>query len=200
MCDVGWGRIDVDYYDLITCDDDEALIVYQGLLPVHEYLRAAVPLPGSALRGRIEISATLVIAPDVDPAYPNTYTRSGVELTWRPNTAVQRPGSAVPPTASFFSGKRIYKTPEYRLRNEEYKWEPSLKSTRRCNASSLVEPCFDIYYHSRKQGGTETLPTPIPYALVVHVRAPSLPSFYDEVVRAHTNVLVPLEPRIRLRV
>ena len=38
--EVGWGRFEGDLERLITCDDDESLVVYQGALPVGEHLRA----------------------------------------------------------------------------------------------------------------------------------------------------------------
>lgn len=41
---------------------------------------------------------------------------------------------------------------------------------------------------------------PIPYALVVSVKAPKVPDFYSRVVRAYANVLVQLRPQVRIPV
>lgn len=68
--EIGWGRFESDAVRLITCEDDEALVVYQGILPVGERLRARVPVPREPLLGMVQLSATLVIAPEVDPEYP----------------------------------------------------------------------------------------------------------------------------------
>ena len=84
--EVGWGRFESDPDHLITCEDDEALVIYQGSLPVGEHLRAAIPLPPSGLRGMVNLTATLVIGPEVDPEHPSAYTRSGLEVAFRPNS------------------------------------------------------------------------------------------------------------------
>ena len=70
---VGWGRFEPNSLRLITCDDDEALVVFQGELPVGEHLRAPIPIGGVTLKGKVTLSATLVIAPEVDPEHPGTY-------------------------------------------------------------------------------------------------------------------------------
>ncbi len=53
--EVGWGRFENDSSALITCDDDEALVIYQGVLPVSQHLRVRVPMPESRLRGMVEV-------------------------------------------------------------------------------------------------------------------------------------------------
>jgi hypothetical protein len=76
--EVGWGRFMDDYSALITCEDDEGLVIYQGTLPVESHLRAPIPLPKKTkLLGMIEISATLLIVTEVDPEHAGAYTRSG---------------------------------------------------------------------------------------------------------------------------
>src|SRR5262249_46700564 len=59
--EVGWGRFETDPLRLITCDDCEALVVFQGNLPITDHLRVPVPLPKEPLKGKVTISATLVI-------------------------------------------------------------------------------------------------------------------------------------------
>lgn len=84
--EVGWGRFPDDFGDLITCDDNEVLVVYQGKLPVGQSLRAPIPLPKEALNGMVTVQATLLIAPRVDPEHPGAYTQSGVEVVFRPHS------------------------------------------------------------------------------------------------------------------
>jgi hypothetical protein len=203
--EVGWGRFETDPLRLITCDDDEALVVFQGELPVGEHLRSPVPMPPSPLKGEVSLSATLVIAPEVDPEHPSAYTRSGLEVAFRPHsgkypkrTDGKRPQHAK--TRPFFSGVLLYGQPEGVLREDGHKWEPCLRSQLTFRASSLSSPCFDIYYHHRESGMKATVPQPIPYALIVGLKAPKVVDLYDRVVRTYANILVPIQPQLRIQV
>ena len=203
---VGWGKFETDVGQLITCDNDEALVIYQGELPVGEHLRAFVPIPNNIeLKGKVNISATLVIAPEVDPEHPGAYTRAGLEVAFRPHSdkyGKPKDGKTPknPKTKSFFSEKNMYNKGEYDFREDGSKWEPCLKNTQRFNPSSLKQPCFDIYYHHRSGGAASQDPKPIKYALVVSIKAPKVKDFYNQVVRAYANVLVPLRPKIEVQV
>jgi hypothetical protein len=42
-------------------------------------------------------------------------------------------------------------------------------------------------------------PQPIPYAFVVGLKAPNVGDLYDRVVRAYANILVALQPRLRIQ-
>ena len=86
------------------------------------------------------------------------------------------------------------------MREAGYKWEPSLRHTEKFRASTLSDPCFDIYYHHRQNGMAAVLPQPIPYAFVVSVRAPRTADLYNQVVRTYQNILIPLRPQLRINV
>ena len=203
--EVGWGRFEADLERLITCDDDESLVVYQGSLPVGEHLRAPLPMPDFAMIGMAHLTATLVIAPEVDPEYPGAYTRSGLEVAFRPHADkyTEYPNgdqSTHPKTRSFFSAANLYGTEEAALREASYKWEPCLRHTERLRTASLKEPCFDIYYHHRQSGRAADLPHPIPYALIISLKSPKNADLYNGTVRAYTNILLPLRPQVRITV
>lgn len=200
----GWGRFLADPQRLVTCDDDEALFIYQGDLPVGVHLRAPVPLPGR-LSGLVTISGTLVIAPEVDPNFASAYTRSGLEVVFRPNATafmVDADGvpAAHPKTAPFFSSTKLYSAGEYSMRRDGLKWEPCLKNSLRFQGRTLHDPAFDIYYHHRDTLARARNPQPIPYAFVVSVRAPRVKDLYNQVVRMTAGVLLPLQPRVRLSI
>lgn len=202
--EVGWGRVDTDLRKLITCEDDEALVVYQGQLPVGEHLRSPIPFPDTELRGTISITATLVISPTVDPSYPNVYTRSGLEVIFRPDSTkfnIDEYGNPAlnAKTKSFFSDGNIGLN-EYDLREDGYKWEPCLKVKRSFRSSTLNKPCFDIYYHNREEGKKMKKPEPIPYAFIVSIKAPKVTNFYQQVVKTYSHILVPLRPKVEIKV
>src|SRR5690606_40132543 len=121
--EVGWGRFESDPLRLITCDDDEALVVFQGELPVGEHLRAPIPMPQAPLTGEVTVSATLVIAPEVDPEHPSAYTRRGLAVAVRPHSGKHGKRSdgtkgQHAKTRPFFSGSLLYGQPETVLRED----------------------------------------------------------------------------------
>lgn len=203
MKDVGWGRSEADPITLITTDDDEAIIIYQGDLVVGQHLRAPVPLNGIPLSGKITLSATLVIAPEVDPEYPGAYTRSGLEVSFRPKDS--KPGgtkakpSPHPKPSPFFSDTKVFGGGEYESRKDGHKWEPTLRHYEEFKASALSNPVFDIYYHHRIAGAKAVDQQPIPYALVIGVKAPAIADLYNQVVRAYPSILTPLRPVTRIQ-
>lgn len=202
---VGWGRFEADPLQLVTCDDDETLVVFQGELPVGEHLRAPVPISNVTLEGDVLLAASLVIAPEVDPEHPGTYTRSGLEVAFRPHSAkFTKPKAGGKPakhakTRSFFSPANLYGESETVLRDDGHKWEPCLHHEERLRSASLSDPCFDIYYHHRESGMKVVDPQPIPYAFVVSLKAPKVKDLYNRVVRAYAQQLVPLRPQTRIQ-
>jgi hypothetical protein len=203
--EVGWGRFEVDPGLLITCDDREALVIYEGELPIGQELRVFVPIPQEPLRGLVTLTATLVIAPDVDPAFPGAYTRSGLEVFFRPDSRKHRlyedgTTSKNPVTAPFFSDANLYGASESTLREEACKWETCRKHSRTFQAHSLHEPYFDIRYHQRREGHPAEDDRPVRYAFVISVESEKIPDLYNRVLRNYANILVPLRPRLRIPV
>ena len=157
------------------------------------------------MEGMVNLTATLVIAPEVDPEFPEAYTRSGLEVSFRPHSEkyTEYPDGKVsthPKTRSFFSASNLYGPDESSMREAMYKWEPCLRNTERLRASSLKEPCLDVYHHHRQGGRAAELPQPIPYALIVSLKSPKNPELYNGTVRAYSNILVALRPRVRITV
>jgi hypothetical protein len=162
-------------------------------------------MPNGSLAGSIVLTATLVIAPEVDPEHPGAYTRSGLEVVFRPNFTRYRMDSSGkkskhPKTKSFFSTSNMYGVSEFVLREEGHKWEPCLRNSQKFRANTLHKPCFDIYYHSRQSATAAQTPQPIPYALVVGIKAPGIKDLYNRVIKTYSNVLVPLRPTLRISI
>lgn len=204
LSEIGWGRFESDAEQLITCEDHEALVIYQGELPEGEFLHAPIPLPPTHLKGMIDVEATLVIATEVDPSHAAAYTRNGLEVAFRPHAdrfTTYKDGkvSYYPTTASFFSERNLYGASELKLR-EGGKWEPCVRGRRTLRATSLKEPCFDIYNHQRASGTVPPATNRTQYALVVTMRAARVRDLYSRVVRAYSNVLIPLRPQVRIEV
>ncbi len=201
---VGWGKFEADPELQITCDDDEVIVMYQGLLNPSNYLRVPIALPATPLTGKVTIRATAVITPDTDPAYAAAYTRNGIEVTFRPDITKckvnPKTGKLAPPKPrTFFTSSDARRASEAELRQNGKKWEPCIRNEITLLGSSLNRPHFDVYYHHRLEGSVHPNPSPLPYAIVISVKAPRHPQLYNEVVRTYSQNLVPLRPQLRLK-
>jgi len=200
--EVGWGRVARTLDDIAVCDDHVMRVVFQGTISASKFVRAPIPLPPGALTGMVTIKATLCYATTVDPHHPNNYTRSGLEVTFRPNKDVKRkvndgenqPLHAL--TKSFFGKvKKAFQT-EDELRRDAWKWENCIHASNKYQGKSLNEPVFDIHYNARIEGHNDTRNQELQYALVITVEAPKINDLYDQVVRRYATQLEQLQPII----
>lgn len=200
----GWGRVPDGISDLLVSGGDTVHVVYQGDIPFGVQVRADIPEPDGGFEGMVDISATFCVSSAVDPSHTNTYTRSGLEVVFRPHSDTftqyadgSQSNHAKP--ASFFTQSRMYPT-EYVLRSDSHKWEPVLKSSVKKRSASLQRACFDVYRSEREAGAAPGDSDALRYALVVTIRARRMPELYNQILRAYQNVLVPLQPQIDLRI
>jgi hypothetical protein len=195
----GWGRVPNELDRIVACDEGIARVVYQGELFPAKYLRARLPLPNAQLPGMVVISATIAIATDVDPADPSNYTRSGIEVVFRPHEDYFANDEAVNPRPrSFFSRSGF--ASEADRRRDAGKWETVLNRTERLRGSSLFRPVFDIHYAAREEGHpTRTAPS-IRYAMVISVESKNVPDLYDQVLQTYATQLQALVPVLNLPV
>ena len=155
-------------------------------------------MPADGITGYVTITATFCFATEVDPEHPGNYTRSGLEIVFRPNQTIFSNEEAVhPKSAEFFKPADLYPT-EQELRRDAHKWETCLHRKRRKVASGLDRPVFDIHYNARSEGHNDAAPRKIRYALVITVEAPKVKDLYDRVVRAYRAQLQPLSPVIEV--
>jgi hypothetical protein len=193
----GWGRVPLDINNVIICPDNSARVVYQGFLSPAEYLRAQIPIPLEALVGDVGIRATFCFNTETDPQDPGNYTRSGLEITFRPHSEKRKKGAKEASTARFFQLQMI--SEESDLRHDAHKWETTLHRQVSKRGSSLKNPVFDIHYNARMGGGATNIGQKIGYALIVTVTAPKVPDIYNRIVRRYPTLLQPLQPVLPLR-
>jgi hypothetical protein len=196
--DVGWGRTPNAIEDIMECGDGVVRVLYQGELPPGQYIRASVPLPSSGVSGMVDLTATIAFSSRTDPEDPGNYTRSGLDVTFRPNATRFTSEDAANAASSPFFRQSDFDS-EHGLRDGAHKWETVLKRTKTMRATSLYEPVFDIHYNARLGGATDRTAPNIPYALVVEIRANRVPDLYERVVAANVGVLEPLRPVLDLR-
>lgn len=210
--EVGWGLLG-ELSSMITCQDGEIKVLYQGRLEPGKVLRAPIPLPDQQLKGNVIISATFCYTCSTDPHTPGDYTRAGLNITFRPNknkfktteARIRRDGKGkvdplFPDSASFFKAQDF--SSESELRSDGHKWDTIRKNSLQKRGSSLNNPVFDIHYVAREPGisaspqGAEK----IHFALVVTVISKNTPDLYEQVQRKYLNTLVPIEPQIDIPV
>ena len=195
--DVGWGKIPEDLMQVITCPSGVARIVYQGELKPGKYIRAPIPLPAAALTGKVKVKATFSFACATDPQDSASYTKAGLEVTFRPNKDNIEKGKANAKTKSFFQRRKF--ATEEELRADAGKWETVLHDAKTMYGSSLNNAAFDIHYNARDQGGTAFKAEKIRYALIVTIEAPKHPELFAEILKAY-SALVEIQPQVTLPV
>jgi len=175
--ETGWGRVARSLDDIIVCKENAVCIIYSGRLDSAKYLRAIIPSPKEGFVGKSTITATFCYLTTTDPAHPATYTRSGLEITFRPHSerfkkiksGETRPEHAE--TKPFF-GKNDIKLTEFDLRKDSHKWETCLHSNISKMHHTLKDPVFDIHYLSRFGGQPDNGHHKIKYALVITIDSP----------------------------
>lgn len=194
----GWGRVRSEIEPIIMCGDGTARVVYRGTLTPAKYLRARLPIPSGGLKGNVTISATLTFATAIDPEQPSNYTRSGVEVVFRPDrTRFSSPSSTIAKPDPFFARSMLSSSAA--LRSDAHKWETVLHATRRKRGSSLRDPVFDIHFNARLGGHDGTArASKIRYAMVITVESMRTPDLHDRVLRTYANQLEALAPRVGL--
>ncbi|HCL5273756.1 TPA: S8 family peptidase [Salmonella enterica] len=197
VTEVGWGKIPENLNDIITSPDGVARIVYQGELKPGKYLRAPLPLPNGTLNGSISLSATFCYASATDPQDSASYTKAGLEVSFRPNEDKSKSeGQTNADSKGFFELKK-YAT-ESERRSDMGKWETVLHNSKNMRGSSLKNPVFDIHYNARDCGGMASKPEKIRYALIITVKASKHADLYNEILRAYNQILIPLQPQVSL--
>lgn len=204
LIETGWGRVARNIEDIVVCDDSIVRVIFQGKISASKFMRSPIPLPLNSLKGKVKIKATLCYATDVDPHHPDNYTRSGLEVVFRPHTdkrakpALGKPVSLHAKSQSFFSNtKKSFQT-EDELRRDAFKWENCVHSSNNFLGSSLKDPVFDIHYNARMEGRNNKSNVELNYALVITVEAPKVPDLYDQVVRRYATKLEQFKPVIEI--
>lgn len=194
--EVGWGCIAPDLSRIVNCPDGMVRVVYQGELKAGKYLRAKVPVPDGGIKGMVTMSATFCYACQTDPQDASSYTRAGLEITFRPDLNKKAKGSEMPTTRSFFNMDKY--CPEGERRSDFGKWETVLHDEEKMRGSTLKAPVFDIHYNAREGGSTTQNAVPIKYALIITIEAPRHASLYGDVLEAYSEILVPIQSDVEV--
>ena len=186
--EVGWGRFPHDLSEVIFCGDDEVKVIYQGKLKPSQHMRALIPVPEIAMKGRVKLRATFCFSSPVDAEHPLNYTRSGLEVTMRKGIS-DSDGLTFP----LFNLKNVY-ADESEQRIDAHKWETTLRSEHTFKEGELTNPCFDITYYGRDCGMPVDVDEldELPYVLIVTLCAEEMPDLYN-LIRQKYQTLQPIQ-------
>jgi len=200
--EIGWGRIARSLNDIVLCEDHIVRVVFQGRITASKYVRAPIPIPNVTLSGNVKIKATLCYVTSVDPHHPDCYTKSGLEVTFRPHKDKKRKveeGESEPmhpmSKAFFNETKKSFQT-EAELRQDSWKWENCIHAEKTFRGTSLSDPVFDIHFNARSEGHDDSQGQELQYALIITVEAQRVPDLYDQVIRRYATQLEQLQPVI----
>jgi hypothetical protein len=192
--EIGWGRIAQALDQMVLCEDGTVRVVFQGKISAAKYVRAPIPLPAGALDGMVTIKATICYATTVDPHHPANYTRSGLEILFRPDKTKFADDSSLHPVTKSFFGKTQKGMTEDELRRDAWKWENCQHAKHRFQGKSLNNPVFDIHYNARIESHNDPRDQELDYALIITVQAPKVADLYDQVLRKYATQLEALQP------
>jgi hypothetical protein len=196
--EVGWGRIPDDVNEIVLTDQHAAHILYQGELRPASWVRMPIPIPNNPMSGMVEITATFCFATPTDPQDPLNYTRSGLEVRFRPHDQKRKdPGQIHPDSSHFFQAKDV-SVEETDLRADAHKWETTLHKTRAMRASGVRNPVFDVHYNARIGGRNAVGAEKIPYALVISIESKKTRDLYNKILQRYRTILEPLRPIVEI--
>ena len=197
--EVGWGRIPTEIDSIVLTDQHAAHIVYQGELRPASWVRMQIPIPSDPMSGIVEIAATFCFATLTDPQDPLNYTRSGLEVRFRPHDKKRKTNKQLHANSShFFQAKDVFIVDESDMRADAHKWETTLHKRRSMRAGGLHNPVFDVHYNARIGGRNTMVANKIPYALVITVSSKNTRDLYDKILQRYPTILEPLKPIVEI--
>lgn len=196
--EVGWGRIPADVDAIVLTDEHAAHIVYQGELRPASWVRLQIPIPKEPMQGMVEIAATFCFATLTDPQDPLNYTRSGLEVRFRPHDKKRKDPKQLNADSSHFFQAKDLSVEELDMRVDAHKWETTLHKARSMRASGLKNPVFDVHYNARIGGRNAKSADKIPYALLITVSSKNTTGLYNKILQRYPTILEPLKPIIQI--
>jgi hypothetical protein len=223
---MGYGRFPLSFEPFLSCDADEAHVLFEDEIDSGDLLGYRIPIPNN-LTGPIELLLTLAYASPIEASQPTEYTRVSLDMSLRPHqhmhgfnppagsgerrqvldyrtdeaTALIHDGwmiSQEAVTKGLGSGPR---SPEIDLRDSG-KWETVRRHRVRLRPGEFDNPRVELSYIARRGGRLVHESAPIRFALLVSIRDQSGAGQLYELVENQFPALRPLAAvgsRVRVR-
>lgn len=215
--EIGFGFCVNDVTDILNCEDNKVVILYEGNIASKQNIQLPILLPNiNGLKCNANIIWTLSTLSELNPNDVDSYTCHCVEDYFYPhdkhyhyfkNTIHGRRQKAA--FVGTDTEKELYtlgfsrsdlpipKPPkpflwEDELRSQHLKWDTVTKKTITMRASSLSNPFFILHGMNRDIAGT----TPMKYFVAITVEIPKYPGvLYDDILAQYRN-LVPISIKV----
>lgn len=200
---LGHGAVSSSIDDLLHCEASSVTILFEGYIPPAKYVKLPLLLPPNIItNGLIDLKWTVTALPQVNVNHPADYTSMCIEDTFYPNSQVysyKSPGDKrtiklLHETDDAHQIKDLLSkgwvkssmphsdTPKVSTEEElraDYKWDTSVKRTKRKNAKGLHEPFLVLHAISRHGN-----PQKLQYAAAVTITAKAfLGNLYESIIR-----------------
>lgn len=198
--ELGWGRLPRDIREILTTEDNQVTIMYQGELMPKRKFKMPIPLTEAtkALGGSLKIKATLAYFTETDPAHPFSYTRSGVKLGFYQGYRQNANGETVPDRYDFISSAN-YKSSEQDLRTGFAMWENVIKQEKRVNdVARLKDPFFILHYVPRFESHDFDPQENLKFSFLITLESKLDKQLYNRIVSEYT-MLEPIQLREELQ-
>jgi hypothetical protein len=196
--EMGWGRIPSDVDSIVLTDDRAAHIVYQGELRPASWVRLQIPVPKDPMKGMVEITATFCYATPTDPQDPLNYTRSGLEVRFRPHSSKRKDPKQLHADSSHFFQAKDVSVDETDMRADAHKWEPTMHKARSMRGAGLKNPVFDVHYNARIGGRNARAADKIPYSLVITIASKNTVGLYNKILQRYPTILEALKAIVEI--
>lgn len=192
----GWGRVFIEAEDIVFCSQNRVTLIYQGQLENATGIRAALPCPSTlqSKASKLALDATMCFYTEVDQQHTSSYTKAGIEVTFRPDRHNVKEGASQAHTRSLFTKKKILGD-EQSLRQDAHKWETCFKVHDNIMTKGISMPTLDIRYLTREEGQPISLKDlkPMNFSLVVTLSVQDAGcNLYQDILNEY-DLLVPLE-------
>jgi hypothetical protein len=161
-------------------------------------VRLQIPVPKELLKGMVEITATFCYATPTDPQDPLNYTRSGLEVRFRPHSGKRKDPKQVHADSSYFFQAKDLSVDETDMRADAHKWETTMHKARSMRGAGLKNPVFDVHYNARIGGRNARAADKIPYALVITISSQKTLGLYNKILQRYPTILEPLKPVVEI--
>jgi hypothetical protein len=198
---VGWGKFNTKPTQIMTCNDNEIKVLYQGEVERGKRYKAEIPYPDEGFSGNIDIIATFCFFTSVSTEHSTNYSNYGLEAKLYKTNSKGNTGSV----SEFFKASNVYTDgvhiTETSLRRDFYKWETTVKGELlNKRGESIIEPYFIVKHNVRDpDGAPSSKKNKLKFALVVNVIAHDMNNLHNLIENKYGELEV-MNPRIELKI
>lgn len=199
--DVGWGKFFTDPIKIMSCNNNEIKVLYQGKISRAKQYKAIIPYPEGGFTGKIDITATFCFFTPVTAEHPTNYSTNGLEAGFHKTNSKGKSTTI----SEFFKVSNSYTDGihinETELRRNFHKWETTVKGELlNKQGTSIIDPYFIIKHSTREStGASSSKKSELSFALVVTITSHDMNNLYN-LIESKYSMLKSIQPKIQLQI